>query len=75
MSELAPLVAAQHGVFYLMDNSNGAPRLRLLATYAYKERKGLISEFALGEGLVGQCALENNTFAKNGDEIGWLSTV
>ena len=58
LSELAPLVAAQHGVFYLMDNSNGAPRLRLLATYAYKERKGLTSEFALGEGLVGQCALE-----------------
>jgi len=58
LSELAPLVAAQHGVFYLMDNSNGAPRLRLLAAYAYKERKGLTSEFALGEGLVGQCALE-----------------
>src|SRR5215475_7952797 len=29
-----------------------------LATYAYKERKGLSTEFALGEGLVGQCALE-----------------
>jgi HAMP domain-containing protein len=58
LSELAPLVSAQHGTFYLMDNSNGAPRLRLLATYAYKERKGFTNEFALGEGLVGQCALE-----------------
>jgi signal transduction histidine kinase/HAMP domain-containing protein/CheY-like chemotaxis protein len=58
LSELAPLVSAQHGIFYLMSNGQAEPRLRLLATYAYKERKGLSSTFALGEGLVGQCALE-----------------
>ncbi|MEW6366611.1 MAG: HAMP domain-containing protein [Acidobacteriota bacterium] len=60
LSELAPLVKSQHGVFYLMDSEGGTadPRLKLKATYAYKERKNVSSTFKLGEGLVGQCALE-----------------
>ncbi len=58
LSELAPLVSAQHGVFYLMDSESNPKLLRLLSSYAYKERKGLSNQFRLGEGLVGQCALE-----------------
>ncbi|HEY9643993.1 MAG TPA: response regulator, partial [Coleofasciculaceae cyanobacterium] len=59
LSELAPLVSAQHGVFYLMESTeNHAPYLKLLTTYAYRERKHLSNRFHLGEGLVGQCALE-----------------
>jgi hypothetical protein len=60
LSELAPLVSAQHGVLYIMEEGKqkGPARLKLLATYAYQERKNLSTEFRLGEGLVGQCALE-----------------
>ncbi|MGI0487360.1 HAMP domain-containing protein [Pantanalinema rosaneae CENA516] len=59
LSELAPLVSAQHGVFYLMEASEMSPSiLKLLSTYAYRERKHLANRFHLGEGLVGQCALE-----------------
>jgi hypothetical protein len=60
LSELAPLVSAQHGVLYIMEEGkeNQEGRLKLLATYAYKERKSLSTEFRLGEGLVGQCAVE-----------------
>ncbi|MBD2309266.1 response regulator [Chroococcidiopsis sp. FACHB-1243] len=59
LSELAPLVSAQHGVFYLMESSeNHPPYLKLISTYAYRERKHLANRFYLGEGLVGQCALE-----------------
>jgi len=58
LSELAPVVTAQHGVFYLMDQTVDDKTLRLAATYAYKERKHLNKEFHLGEGLVGQAALE-----------------
>src|SRR4029077_1411676 len=60
LSELAPVVSAQHGVFYIMDSSaNGAEsELKLLASYAYRSRKGVANRFKLGEGLVGQCALE-----------------
>ncbi|WP_309892690.1 HAMP domain-containing protein [Archangium sp.] len=57
LKELAPLVQAQHGVFYLMDEQD-KQALKLLSTYAYKERKSLANTFKLGEGLVGQCALE-----------------
>ena len=59
LSELAPLVSAQHGVFYLMESSESHPSyLKLLSTYAYRERKHLGNRFQLGEGLIGQCALE-----------------
>jgi CheY-like chemotaxis protein len=56
LSELAPVVHAQHGVFYV--TGNGDPDLTLLATYAYTERKHLANRFKPGEGLIGQCALE-----------------
>ena len=59
LRELAPLVAAQQGLFYLMDTGeNHPPYLKLIGTYAYRERKHLSNRFHLGEGLVGQCALE-----------------
>ncbi|MCC5640328.1 HAMP domain-containing protein [Nostoc sp. CHAB 5844] len=59
LSELAPLVGAQHGVFYLMDaGEQQQAYLKLLSSYAYRERKHLANRFHLGEGLVGQCALE-----------------
>jgi signal transduction histidine kinase/HAMP domain-containing protein/ActR/RegA family two-component response regulator len=59
LSELAPLLSAQHGVFYtLVTEESGEPVLRYQAGYGFKERKHLASEFRLGEGLVGQCARE-----------------
>ena len=59
MSELAPLVSAQHGVFYIMDDPVGSePRLKMLSAYAYKERKNLATQWKIGEGMVGQCAYE-----------------
>ncbi|MFA5919260.1 MAG: response regulator, partial [Candidatus Nanopelagicaceae bacterium] len=59
LSELAPLVDAQHGVFYIMNESPiGEARLQLLSAYAYKERKNVPKEWKIGEGLVGQCAVE-----------------
>ncbi|MEY2440488.1 MAG: hypothetical protein QOI34_1873, partial [Verrucomicrobiota bacterium] len=58
LSELAPVVSAQQGVFYIMDGVDSEPELKLLASYAYRDRKGINSRFKLGEGLVGQAALE-----------------
>src|SRR5436190_1805329 len=34
LSELAPLVSAEQGAFYMVDNSNGESGLKLLASYA-----------------------------------------
>ena len=65
LSELAPVVTAQQGVFYLVQtgsSSGAAPdndtRIKLLASYAFRERKHVASEFRPGEGLVGQAVLE-----------------
>src|SRR5881394_27427 len=58
LSELAPVVSAQQGVFYMMDASKDDPYLKLLASYAYRQRKNVDNRFNMGEGLVGQCALE-----------------
>ena len=61
MSELTPLVSAHQGAFFLMDADEGAPILKLMNTYAYRERKGVANRFLIGEGLVGQCALEKKS--------------
>jgi signal transduction histidine kinase/CheY-like chemotaxis protein/HAMP domain-containing protein len=60
LSELAPLVSAQHGVFYTLASveDDDDPVLRYEAGYGFKERKHLATTFRLGEGLVGQCAKE-----------------
>ncbi len=58
LSELAPVVSAQHAVFYILDGSREPSMLSLLASYAYKGQSALGSQLQLGEGLVGQCALE-----------------
>jgi HAMP domain-containing protein/signal transduction histidine kinase/CheY-like chemotaxis protein len=58
LSEMAPLVEMQHGVFYITDVIEDEAALKLLASYAYRERKSVANEFRFGESLVGQCALE-----------------
>ena len=58
MSELTPVVGAQHGAFYLAEPQDDQTALALTSTYAYTKRKQLSNRFALGEGLVGQCARE-----------------
>jgi signal transduction histidine kinase len=58
LSEVAPLVSAQQGAFYMMDDSNGESELKLLASYASHQGNGAKSRFKLGESLVGQAALE-----------------
>jgi NO-binding membrane sensor protein with MHYT domain len=56
MARLAPMVNAQVGVFYYFDLKTKG--YSLLGSYGYRERKGFVRHFALGEGIVGQCVLE-----------------
>jgi len=58
LSEIAPLVNAQHGVFYMVNADGSEPILELVASYAFTERKHLNNRFRLKEGLVGQVAYE-----------------
>ncbi|QJE01670.1 response regulator [Massilia forsythiae] len=67
LSELAPLISAHHGVFYMMDSQETDARLRMIASYGYRSSRKLPTSFLPGEGLVGQCALEKSRI--------WLTDV
>ena len=57
LSELTPLVNAQQSVIYQME-TEGEDALQLLSSYAGSEDSGHRATLRLGEGLVGQCALD-----------------
>ncbi|MBC7658954.1 MAG: HAMP domain-containing protein [Chitinophagaceae bacterium] len=60
MSELTPLVGAQHGAFFMMETSEEKTHslLNLIASYGFSTRKNLSSSYRLKESLIGQCAFE-----------------
>jgi len=59
LSELCPVVTALHAEFYVLDSgAEGDTRLRLLASYASEGKEQHGNAISLGEGLVGQCALD-----------------
>ncbi len=59
VKEICLAIDAQLGVLYSREESrDGEPNFKLLASFAYKKRKGCENRFGIGEGLVGQCALE-----------------
>jgi len=66
MSELTPLVGAQYGAFYISatkaePHSDDNTVYTLLAGYGYRRRRGVPSNWRVGEGMVGQAALEKRT--------------
>jgi two-component system sensor histidine kinase/response regulator len=55
-SVAAPLLGVGHGVLYIYEKQHR--RLRLLTGFAHRDRKTLEQYIQLGQGLVGQCAME-----------------
>ncbi|MGQ0751644.1 MAG: HAMP domain-containing protein, partial [Betaproteobacteria bacterium] len=60
LSELAPVVGAHQAEFYVLSGENEAdtPLLKLVASYASGGQMAHGKSIDLGEGLVGQCAIE-----------------
>lgn len=58
---LTPMVGASYGVCYFRDTVENGDRLTKLAAYADDGSELGSPVFRVGEGLVGQCALENKT--------------
>ena len=58
MSELAPLVNAQYGVFYVARREDHETVLDLVASYGAESKDMLKPMFKLREGLIGQCAAD-----------------
>ncbi|MFD6357105.1 HAMP domain-containing protein [Nocardia tengchongensis] len=63
MDELAPLVSAQFGAFYLADETAEPPELRLLSSYGSPDAPGGAPKFTFGQSLVGQAARSRRTIA------------
>src|SRR5438270_6171000 len=60
LSELAQVVTAHYGAFYILrqEEGNQNVKLKLFSAYGFKEEKNTPKEFGFGQGLVGQVALE-----------------
>jgi signal transduction histidine kinase/HAMP domain-containing protein/CheY-like chemotaxis protein len=56
MDELAPLVGAQHGTFFLAESVDGDTQLRLIAGYGLRADKTAPIQYRLGQSLIGQVA-------------------
>jgi signal transduction histidine kinase/CheY-like chemotaxis protein/HAMP domain-containing protein len=56
MEELAPLLGAQHGTFFLSEESGGETRLRLIAGYGLLADKDAPIQYRIGQSLIGQVA-------------------
>jgi len=56
MEELAPLLGAQHGTFFLAEESDGDTRLRLIAGYGLRADKDAPIQYRIGQSLIGQVA-------------------
>ena len=55
---LAKYLDAQVGALYLLDDEKS---LRLFGSYAYQKRKNISNQYKLGEGLIGQAAMEKQS--------------
>src|SRR5690242_6464060 len=58
LAEFAPLVNAHQGVIYIVDHEDGQRYLKQLASYADVRESSEARRYRMGEGLVGQCALD-----------------
>ncbi len=58
LSELTPLVNAHQGVIYQLEGEEKNNTLNLLAAYADDGANGHPQALTLGEGLIGQCAVD-----------------
>ena len=56
MDELAPLVGAQYGTFFLAEPEDGDIRLCLIAGYGLRADKEAPLQYRLGQSLIGQVA-------------------
>src|ERR1700678_990129 len=56
MEELAPLMGALHGTFFLTEQAGDESRLRLIAGYGLRADKDAPMQYRIGQSLIGQVA-------------------
>jgi HAMP domain-containing protein/signal transduction histidine kinase/CheY-like chemotaxis protein len=67
LSELAQVVNAQQGMFYILeqDENEQNKKLKLFSAYAFNDELSINKEFSLGQGLVGQVAVQKERILLN----------
>ncbi|MGE8081155.1 response regulator [Peribacillus loiseleuriae] len=65
ITKLTPIIGANYGLFYIKRSIEDEDVFQKIAAYAYDQQKIGTDNFRLGEGLVGQCALENRMIVLN----------
>src|SRR5213082_3930475 len=74
LTEVAPLVSAHYGAFYIVESRDGEePVLRLAAGYALAADDSPNKAFRWGEGLVGQCARDGRRIQLNTVPSGYVA--
>ncbi|MFE3637326.1 HAMP domain-containing protein [Streptomyces sp. NPDC059168] len=63
MDELVPQVSAQYGAFYLAEDGESGPELRLVGSYGRPEDDDRPARIPFGRSLVGQAARSRRTIA------------
>ncbi|OIK16151.1 histidine kinase [Bacillus sp. MUM 116] len=62
ITKLAPMLDAVYGVVYLRKTDGQKVQFVKTAGYAIKDQEDIASSFRLGEGMIGQCALDQRIF-------------
>ncbi|HEY3866743.1 MAG TPA: HAMP domain-containing protein [Actinocrinis sp.] len=73
MDELAPLVSAQYGAFFLAEEAPGGVELRLIASYGDPGGADRPTRFRLGQSLVGQAARSRHVIAVDEMPAGYVA--
>ncbi|MFE1326497.1 HAMP domain-containing protein [Streptomyces sp. NPDC058741] len=73
MDELVPLVSAQYGAFYLAEDGDEGPELRLVGSYGYPEDSSRLTRIAFGRTLVGQAARSRRTIVVDELPAGYVT--
>jgi len=84
MNTMMPLINGHVGVFYIRQGVelsasvgvNKSDVFSIISSYAYKVRNTVVNEYAIGEGIVGQVALERKPIVINnvGDSLLGIDT-
>jgi signal transduction histidine kinase/CheY-like chemotaxis protein/HAMP domain-containing protein len=72
MSELAPLVNAQYGVFYVTNRAGDEPVLELASGYGAENPEVLPQRLGMRQGLIGQCAADKRRMLLTDVPAGYL---
>ncbi|MEW5356597.1 HAMP domain-containing protein [Streptomyces sp. 16-176A] len=73
MEELTPLVSAQYGAFYLAEDGERGPELRLVGSYGRPDDDERPTRFSFGRSLVGQAARSRRTITVDELPAGYVT--